>query len=336
MKKLILLGSLILSLNLFAQEIYEETVNKIDMKELTQTYSKEKINNSLNGYKNLNKEDLKTLSEKAVLVDIGAITVDELNTSKNIEKILNDYTADYLDRSENSLGNISDKNIVERINKKYSSFKVIEKNPLIDTLNEALAEGLTTGYNVKNNSEHANFNPALSLTYGHNNIKHAGQLITLMKSENIDAKIQIEPKTSAYLHMADWGEPAKPNIVMDNGQIVITPLEYDLQFEFANNEDKIKFIKAVEKYAKKDDANEKGLIFDAWWQPFMQTEKVDGFYLLTVNIASLGDYTAYVLTLPEKSEALMKKLSENKNITLTKKDVYVNPSFYRFMLGEYK
>lgn len=336
MKKLILLGSLILSLNLFAQEIYEETVNKIDMKELTQTYSKEKINNSLNGYKNLNKEDLKTLSEKAVLVDIGAITVDELNTSKNIEKILNDYTADYLDRSENSLGNISDKNIVERINKKYSTFKVIEKNPLIDTLNEALAEGLTTGYNVKNNSEHANFNPALSLTYGHNNIKHAGQLIALMKSENIDAKIQIEPKTSAYLHMADWGEPAKPNIVMDNGQIVITPLEYDLQFEFANNEDKIKFIKAVEKYAKKDDANEKGLIFDAWWQPFMQTEKVDGFYLLTVNMASLGDYTAYVLTLPEKSEALMKKLSENKNITLTKKDVYVNPSFYRFMLGEYK
>ncbi len=336
MKKIILLGSLILSINLFAQGIYEETVNKIDMKELAQTYSKEKINNSLNGYKNLNKEDIKTLSEKAVLVDIGAITIDELNTNKNIEKILNDYTADYLDRSENSLGNISDKNIVERINKKYSSFKVIEKNSLIDTLNEALAEGLTTGYNVKNNSEHANFNPALSLTYGHNNIKHAGQLIALMKSENIDAKIQIEPKTSAYLHMADWGEPAKPNIVMDNGQIVITPLEYDLQFEFANNEDKIKFIKAVEKYAKKDDANEKGLIFDAWWQPFMQTEKVDGFYLLTVNMASLGNYTAYVLTLPEKSEALMKKLSENKNITLTKKDVYVNPSFYRFMLGEYK
>ena len=336
MKKIILLGSLILSINLFAQGIYEETVNKIDMKELAQTYSKEKINNSLNGYKNLNKEDIKTLSEKAVLVDIGAITIDELNTNKNIEKILNDYTADYLDRSENSLGNISDKNIVQRINKKYSSFKVIEKNSLIDTLNEALAEGLTTGYNVKNNSEHANFNPALSLTYGHNNIKHAGQLIALMKSENIDAKIQIEPKTSAYLHMADWGEPAKPNIVMDNGQIVITPLEYDLQFEFANNEDKIKFIKAVEKYAKKDDANEKGLIFDAWWQPFMQTEKVDGFYLLTVNMASLGNYTAYVLTLPEKSEALMKKLSENKNITLTKKDVYVNPSFYRFMLGEYK
>lgn len=336
MKKLILLGSFILSLNLFAQEIYEETVNKIDMKELAQTYSKEKINNSLNGYKNLNKEDIKTLSEKAVLVDIGAITIDELNTNKNIEKILNDYTADYLDRSENSLGNISDKNIVERINKKYSTFKVIEKNSLIDTLNEALAEGFTTGYNVKNNSEHANFNPSLSLTYGHNNIKHAGQLIALMKSENIDAKIQIEPKTSAYLHMADWGEPAKPNIVMDNGQIVITPLEYDLQFEFANNEDKIKFIKAVEKYAKKDDANEKGLIFDAWWQPFMQTEKVDGFYLLTVNMASLGDYTAYILTLPEKSEALMKKLSENKDITLTKKDVYVNPSFYRFMLGEYK
>lgn len=336
MKKLLLFGTLILSLTLYAENIYETSVNNLNMQELAKTYSPEKVKNSLRNYKNLKKEDFNLLTQKAVLVDIGAITVEELNQNKDIDKILSTYTTDYLNQSENSLGNISDKGIIERVEKRYSTFEVIERNPLIDSLNEALAEGLTTGYNIKYNADQANFNPKFSLTYGHNNIKHASQLIALMKSEKIDAKVQIEPKTSAYLHMAEWGEPATPNMTMKNGQIVITPLEYDLQFEFSNNKDKLRFLKAVEKYAKKDSEDEKGLIYDSWWQPFIQTEKVEGFYPLTVNMATLGDYTAYILTLPEKSDALMKKLAENKALTLRKKEVYVNPAFYRFMLGEYK
>ena len=241
-------------------------------------------------------------------------------------------------KGENSTGEFpqTDKNIIERINRKYSTFKVIEKNSLIDSLNIALAKKLTTGYNIKIKSTYANFNPELSLSYGHNGIKHANQLIALMKSEGLDAKVQIEPKTSAYLHMPDWGEPATPNIVMEDGQIVITPLEYDLQFEFKDKADKMKFIQLIDKYAKKDEVDEENLIYDAWWQPFLQTEKIDGFEKLVVNIASEGEYEAYVLTLPEKSDALIKELAKNKNLKLKTKEVYVNPSFYRFMLGEYK
>ena len=213
---------------------------------------------------------------------------------------------------------------------------MIEKNSLIDSLNIALAKKLTTGYNIKIKSTYANFNPELSLSYGHNGIKHANQLIALMKSEGLDAKVQIEPKTSAYLHMPDWGEPATPNIIMEDGQIVITPLEYDLQFEFKDKAAKMKFIQLIDKYAKKDKVDEENLIYDAWWQPFLQTEKIDGFEKLVVNIASEGEYEAYVLTLPEKSDALIKELAKNKNLKLKTKEVYVNPSFYRFMLGEYK
>lgn len=68
----------------------------------------------------------------------------------------------------------------------------------------------------------------------------------------------------------------------------------------------------------------------------MQTEKVEGFEKLIVNIASQGEYDAFVLTLPEKSDALIKELAKNKNLKLRTKEIYVNPSFYRFMLGEYK
>ena len=336
MRKKILIGSILLSFSLFGQDIYQESVNKLEMTELSNTYSKEKIERSLKGYKKLKKEKLEELASKAVLVDLQAITVDDLNYSKNINFKLENYISNFKDISENSLGNISDKNIIERINRKYSTFKVIEKNSLIDSLNIALAKKLTTGYNIKIKSTYANFNPELSLSYGHNGIKHANQLIALMKSEGLDAKVQIEPKTSAYLHMPDWGEPATPNIVMEDGQIVITPLEYDLQFEFKDKADKMKFIQLIDKYAKKDEVDEENLIYDAWWQPFLQTEKIDGFEKLIVNIASEGEYEAYVLTLPEKSDALIKELAKNKNLKLKTKEVYVNPSFYRFMLGEYK
>ena len=336
MRKKILIGSILLSFSLFGQDIYQESVNKLEMTELSNTYSKEKIERSLKGYKKLKKEKLEELASKAVLVDLQAITVDDLNYSKNINLKLENYISNFKDISENSFGNISDKNIIERINRKYSTFKVIEKNSLIDSLNIALAKKLTTGYNIKIKSTYANFNPELSLSYGHNGIKHANQLIALMKSEGLDAKVQIEPKTSAYLHMPDWGEPATPNIVMEDGQIVITPLEYDLQFEFKDKADKMKFIQLIDKYAKKDEVDEENLIYDAWWQPFLQTEKIDGFEKLVVNIASEGEYEAYVLTLPEKSDALIKELAKNKNLKLKTKEVYVNPSFYRFMLGEYK
>lgn len=336
MRKKILIGSILLSFSLFGQDIYQESVNKLEMTELSNTYSKEKIERSLKGYKKLKKEKLEELASKAVLVDLQAITVDDLNYSKNINLKLENYISNFKDISENSLGNISDKNIIERINRKYSTFKVIEKNSLIDSLNIALAKKLTTGYNIKIKSTYANFNPELSLSYGHNGIKHANQLIALMKSEGLDAKVQIEPKTSAYLHMPDWGEPATPNIVMEDRQIVITPLEYDLQFEFKDKADKMKFIQLIDKYAKKDEVDEENLIYDAWWQPFLQTEKIDGFEKLIVNIVSEGEYEAYVLTLPEKSDALIKELAKNKNLKLKTKEVYVNPSFYRFMLGEYK
>ena len=336
MRKKILIGSILLSFSLFGQDIYQESVNKLEMTELSNSYAKEKIDRSLKGYKKLKKEKLEELASKAVLVDLQAITVDDLNYSKNINLKLENYISNFKDISENSLGNISDKNIIERINRKYSTFKVIEKNSLIDSLNIALAKKLTTGYNIKIKSTYANFNPELSLSYGHNGIKHANQLIALMKSEGLDAKVQIEPKTSAYLHMPDWGEPATPNIVMEDGQIVITPLEYDLQFEFKDKADKMKFIQLIDKYAKKDEVDEENLIYDAWWQPFLQTEKIDGFEKLIVNIASEGEYEAYVLTLPEKSDALIKELAKNKNLKLKIKEVYVNPSFYRFMLGEYK
>ena len=329
-KKLLLILSL-LSLNLYGQNIYEEAIKDLRMEELVNTYSNEKVEKSLKGYKG--KDNLK---EKAVLVDLKAITVEDLNSKKNINKKLELFIEDYIDPKENYIGNISDKNIIERLNNKWSRGEVIEGSKLNSILNEAILKGLTTGYNIKDKKEYANFNEDYTVSYGHNDIIHASQIIGLLKGEKIDAKVQLEIKTSAFIYLPEWGESSYVTTRMPNGTIIAHPLEYDLKLQFDSQQDKDKFFKLIDKYAKKDEENQEGLLYESWWQPFIQTEKVAGYKMLIDNIVSDDKYDAHVLTLPEKSENLVKEVSKNKEIEIRTKEIWVNPAFYRFMLGQHK
>ena len=246
---------------------------------------------------------------------------------KNIEKKLEAFITDYLDTKENYIGNISDKNIIERVYNKWNRGNIIKNSELSSTLNEVLRKGLTTGYNIKIKDDYAGFNEKTSVSYGHNDIIHASQIIGLMKSENLDAKVQLELKTSAFIYLPEWGESSYAVSKMDDGTIIAHPLEYDLKLQFENEKDKEKFFNLIEKYAKKDSEDEQGLLHESWWQPFIQTEKTAGYEMLIDNIASDGKYDAHMLTLPDKSSALVKELSKNKNIKVTTKKVWVNPSF---------
>lgn len=275
-KNILFICSLTLAIGSTAYgDIYSEAVKNIKMEELANTYSCKKINEVLKDYKNSKDK------YKAVLVDMGAISVDDLNKNKNIEEKINLFVSDYIDTTENYIGNVSDKNIIERVQNKWNNSKVIKDSKLIGYLNNAVVKGLTTGYNLKNKNDYANFNnfQSLTLSYGHNDIVHASQIIALMKSENIDAKVQLEPKTSAFIYLKEWGEPSYVCSKMDDGTIIAHPLEYDLKFEFSTAKDKQRFCDMIEKYAKKDSEDEEGLLFESWWQPFMQEirmETVDG------------------------------------------------------------
>ncbi len=334
MKKSILTAAFLLSANLYAAA-YQDAVKEIKMQELADTYSKEKIELSLKGYKN-KKEDLKEQAAKAVLVDLGAVSVQDLNNSKDLNKKLQAFVDDYTDTKENYIGNVSDKNIIERINNKWNRGEVIKDSPMSRVLNNAVIKGLTTGYNIKDKNDYAGFDNNLTVSYGHNDIIHASQIIGLMKSEKLDAKVQLELKTSAFVYLPEWGESSYVCTTMPDGTIIAHPLEYDLKLQFENQQDKEKFFSLIEQYAKKDSEDEKGLLYESWWQPFIQTEKTKGYEMLIDNIASDGRYDAHVLTLPEKSKVLTDELSKEKDIQVTTKEIWVNPSFYRFMLGEYK
>ena len=333
MKNKILLSLILLNLTAFATEP-SSAIEKLKLQELAKTYPKEKIEKSLKGYKNIKTESSEALSHKAVLVDLNITSVEMLN-KKNYSTIT-EYVSDFLDNNENSLGNISDKNIFEKVLVKWNDTVPAKDNLLLEKLNVALANGLMTGYNLKNINSYANFDKALSVSYGHNDITHAIQLIALLKSEGVDAKVQLEPKTSAFLHNPNWGTPNYDHIILEDGKIVVTPTEYDLKFQFANNNDKIKFTKLVNLYAKKDSKDQEGLIYKSWWQPFIQTDKIEGYQMLISHLVKNGDFEANVLTLPKNSKAFVDFMKKGSDLKVTTQEVWVNPAFYRFMEGDYK
>ena len=333
MKNKILLSLILLNLTAFATEP-SSAIEKLKLQELAKTYPKEKIEKSLKGYKNIKTESSEALSHKAVLVDLNITSVEMLN-KKNYSTIT-EYVSDFLDNNENSLGNISDKNIFEKVLVKWNDTVPAKDNLLLEKLNVALANGLMTGYNLKNINSYANFDKALSVSYGHNDITHAIQLIALLKSEGVDAKVQLEPKTSAFLHNPNWGTPNYDHIILEDGKIVVTPTEYDLKFQFANNNDKIKFTKLVDLYAKKDYKDQEGLIYKSWWQPFIQTDKIEGYQMLISHLVKNGDFEANVLTLPKNSKAFVDFMKKGSDLKVTTQEVWVNPAFYRFMEGDYK
>lgn len=333
MKNKILLSLILLNLTAFATEP-SSAIEKLKLQELAKTYPKEKIEKSLKGYKNIKTESSEALSHKAVLVDLNITSVEMLN-KKNYSTIT-EYVSDFLDNNENSLGNISDKNIFEKVLVKWNDTVPAKDNLLLEKLNVALANGLMTGYNLKNINSYANFDKTLSVSYGHNDITHAIQLIALLKSEGVDAKVQLEPKTSAFLHNPNWGTPNYDHIILEDGKIVVTPTEYDLKFQFANNNDKIKFTKLVDLYAKKDSKDQEGLIYKSWWQPFIQTDKIEGYQMLISHLVKNGDFEANVLTLPKNSKAFVDFMKKGSDLKVTTQEVWVNPAFYRFMEGDYK
>lgn len=334
MKNKILLTLILLNLTAFAATEPSSAIEKLKLQELAKTYPKEKIEKSLKGYKNIKTESSESLSHKAVLVDLNITSVEMLN-QKNYSTIT-EYVSDFLDNNENSLGNISDKNIFEKVLVKWNNVVPAKDNLLLEKLNVALANGLMTGYNLKNINNYANFDKNLSVSYGHNDITHAIQLIALLKGEGIDAKVQLEPKTSAFLHNPNWGAPNYTHIILEDGKIVVTPTEYDLKFQFSNNNDKIKFTKLIDLYAKKDSKDQEGLIYKSWWQPFIQTDKIEGYQMLISHLVKNGDFEANVLTLPKNSKAFIDFMKKGSNLKVTTQEIWVNPAFYRFMEGDYK
>lgn len=58
---------------------------------------------------------------------------------------------------------------------------------------------------------------------------------------------------------------------------LVYAVEYDMQLEFDNTEDMLRFDSIIKEYAKKNEGNEEaeGLIYGSWWQPLYSTARTD-------------------------------------------------------------
>ncbi|SFE27162.1 hypothetical protein SAMN05216378_2958 [Paenibacillus catalpae] len=239
------------------------------------------------------------------------------------------------------IGYTSDADIYGKLADAYNTSDIIQSPELQTVVDTALKQNLVTGYNLKDDRYDANFVDSLSLTYGHDNLKHAVQLIGLLRSEGIRAKVQFEPKTSAFIYLKEWGEPVQSDsykvVQIENGNYIAYAKEYDLKFEFNNAADKARFQSVILQYAKKNSEDQTGLIASSWWQPlYYSLTKLDDYIQITNNkITGKGHYYAQSFSLNEPSAAIAEGFKQlGAGLHIQSYPIWVDKPFFNYLNGE--
>ncbi len=250
------------------------------------------------------------------------------------------------------IGRVSDPDILTVLASTLSSFVIFDNEELTNLGTEIVLKGAATGYNLKYRGYDARFLADYTLKYGHSDYQHALQLIGLLKSEGMDAYIQIEPKVSVYEYMIEWGDPGEPTPTyavkeVEPDRYLCYAVEYDMMLEFDTKEEKEAFHDVIETYAKKydDRVDEDGNIIDAllagsWWQPLYSSEtemENDEFGLMYDNVVydRNGDYSIHPFSLPENCEAIAAVVKEvAPDLSVSPVEIHVNPAFIRYTTGE--
>ena len=255
-------------------------------------------------------------------------------------------------QGRNYLGNASDSDIYQKLQSAWASFGLFDDATLSDLGAELVIAGASTGYNLKYDGYDARFLPSYTLQYGHSDITHAVQLIALLNSEGLDAKVQLEPKTSIYEYLVEWGDPTQIESTptyelkpIDGGRWLCYATEYDMKLEFDTVADKEAFDAIVGQYAKKWDSNtdENGnptvpLLEGAWWQP-LYTSTVpmsdkENFVHIVDNVVRNGAYTIHPFSTVDGGDAIAKVVKEKApSLKVEPVDLYVNLAFYNYLTG---
>lgn len=235
------------------------------------------------------------------------------------------------------IGHLNDPDIYSKLISAYRQSNRIEAPKLQKLMNKAMELQLITGYSVKDTRYDSNFIPALSLVYGHSDVKHMVQIIGLLRSEGLRAKVQMEPKTSAYI-LREQDEPDPNAIPMENGGYITYAKEYDLKFEFATEKDKAAFHRIVSTYATIDEQDESGLIYGSWWQPlYYSTTELQHYEAVTNNIIEDEESPYYVNTFTRNDDSMrvVEGLLEiDPDVAIHSYPLWIDKPIYDYLHGE--
>ncbi|NQF16505.1 hypothetical protein HPY31_21760 [Brevibacillus sp. HB1.3] len=341
------------SSKLLVWEAVSAAAKAAELKELGYTYSEEKVASALKkagiSYKKGGTLTLQAAQELAVAVDMGLVSASALKSasvegaaSAELASQLLAKVAEFHGSAKNYLGTIADEEIFGKLAQAWNESQIIKAGELQELIDKGLKQNLITGYNLKDAAFDPHFDPQRTITYGHSDIAHAIQLIGLLKSEGVDAKVQFEPKTSAFIYLKEWGEPIQTAdyqvVQIENGNYIAYAKEYDLSLEFDSVEAKKKFQPLVLKYAKRDQEDMTGLLKASWWQPLYhsRTELAD-YAVITNNVLKDGRYVVQSFSLNEESPKVVegfRKLNDKVKVETYK--FWVDQPFFNYLNGESK
>ena len=327
-------------------------VEAAGLKELALTYSTEKSAASTAGCSNIQDAYLPYVA-CALDTSLASGTWDfSANLDGDTATQLLMSAVNIAGKGRNYLGNASDTDIYQKLQSAWATFGNFDDTTLSQLGADLVIAGASTGYNLKYDGYNANFLPEYTLQYGHSDITHAVQLIGLLNSEGIDAKVALEPKTSIYEYMVEWGDPAKLTMTptyevksIEGGRYLCYATEYDMKLEFDTVADKDHFDSIIGTYAKKWDSNTDSdgkptvaLLAGAWWQPLYTStvpmKDTENFTLIKDNVVRHGAYTIHPFSTVDGTAAIAKVIKEKApSLSVEPTDLYVNKAFYNYLTG---
>ncbi len=336
-----------------AKDVFTALVKATDFEELALTYTSEKSQARLDYY---GVSKVGSYDARFVACALDAHLID----ASSVNKIVKDNDIDSViattllmnilqvnGEARNYLGKVSDEDILNKVASAFNSYYIYSDDNLDIVGKELVKSKASTGYNLKKEGFNSNFIPSLTIKYGHCEEKHLKQLIALLNSEGIDAKIQIEPKVSIYQYLLDWGpipEPSYSYYVEQYSEdlYLVHALEYDALFEFDNEAELLDFNRIIEQYSKKNSENQAEgsdvkLISGAWWQPLYSTVDMhdeDAYKAIYDGVATQGGYSIHPFTLEETKDELAANIKKLTDAPVELRKFYVNNAFYRYLTGE--
>ncbi len=330
----------------------KSAVETCGLQELALVYSDKKIAASTKGVKGVAKENAAQIAAAldAGLASKGWNYAAKLTDATAAELLMN--AAEIAGMGRNYLGNASDPDIARKLMSAWATFGNFDDPTLSQLGADLVVSQASTGYNLKYDGYNANFLSDYTLQYGHSDITHAVQLIALLNSEGMDAKVALEPKTSIYEYMVEWGDPTQ---VPSTPTYELRPIEgterwlcyateYDMKLEFNSMEDKNAFDALIQQYAKKwldkiDPETGKpteNLLAGAWFQPLYTSTvpmaDTENFTLIHDNVIHNGAYTIHPFSTADGGDAIASVAAE-KGLSVDVVDLYVNNAFYRYLTG---
>ncbi len=323
-------------------EAIEMLIKLADLEELAYTYDASKMNRLFHDV--IKDETILSdvqLQYLAVAVDLGFVFKGKIRFLDMHSSLTKDFayhllfkTTLFVNNKKKFIGYVTEPDIISRLEEKWNSTGIIPDPDIENVMNDLIRKKIISGYHIKMSEEVANFDHHLKITYTHDNFKHVKQLVGLIISENIQAKINIEKKHSTFIYYTEWDITENLSIEPINDKIFLASrLESDIVFEFASPEKKDHFRAVTNDFAKKEYNRSKSILFQSWYEPLITSDVPLNSYNRINEITIQHDsYMILTFVAAETLTKALNKLSEfYEKAMIQSRSVWVNDDFYLYL-----